>query len=187
MTELDIIKAKKSYLELKKEQSILISKKEELEKLKKSPDVIRYLELLECSDTKIPTDDEIISISFALYGSCTNEDKKIYLYQGSYNSRKIVSLELIPISKINTTEHLFNIYINIETGREKYIPKNKIKEFEEENNVIYILPNENSETESQYKEIYNKTRRQYFESLVTTTQEDAIKKVKTLSQKKSIY
>ena len=60
------------------------------------------------------------------------------------------------------------------------LKKYAFKEFEEENNVIYIFPNENCETEFQYREIYKQTKKQYFESLVSTTQEEAVKKIKEI-------
>jgi len=83
MNHEDILKARKVYKRRQKEKAELTALKEELEKLEKSPDVQRYLELVSIGKRNVPTEEQIIRSSFS--GISTDEnDFRVYLYTGAF-------------------------------------------------------------------------------------------------------
>lgn len=183
MTEKELTKARKKYDEYQAEKKEILEKQKELEKLKQSPDVIKYLKLKEYESTKVLTDEEIVYNAFNMYSYCTFENKKIYIYQGSYSTFSIINPTLIPIKKLNSYINYYNIYINLESGEIKYIEKEEITLFESQNNVMYFLPENGIETEESYKGIYKQVKKDYFKMLTTISEEKAISKLKIRSRK----
>lgn len=179
MTEKEINQARILYQKHQTDKKTLLAKKEQLEELKKSPDVIKFLELLQYDEEKILSDDEIIDIAFFCAGFETKENKNIYVYKGSYPT---TITKMILTKNISSNTNYYNEYQNIETEKIIHIAKNEISNFEKENIIINLLEDDSIEKdESFYMKIYHQIRREYFELLIDKTQEEAISYIKNKS------
>lgn len=177
MTEKELEKARQYYKNYQEEKQKIQSKKDELEKLKKTKEVIRYLELLEYENERIYTEEEILDLSFFCSAFETTSNKNIYVYKGSYTSNTIPPKFIPDTTK---SSHYYNEYTNIETGHTVHIGNHSIKEFEK-NNIIIKIVDEDNVTRNQdfYKNLYDIIKREYYKLLIEKSQEKVIEEIKT--------
>ena len=180
MNNYELEKARKTYLSTKKENNNLISKKERLEELKKTKEVIEYLNLLNIDYTKIKTERELIENSFKNIAQFSDNPNNIYVYFGSYYPIKNVNETpaLLKQEKLKKYIDYFDIYVNLETEAILYVDKNNIEEFHKKNNIIEFY---NVNDKDMYTQKFKLLQYRYFNMLTYTSQENAISKLKKLS------
>ena len=143
MTNKELSLAKDKYKNLLEKNKLLQEyHKNFLEFIKKSSSIQEYLTLLEYEDV----------FSNRIFSLLQDKDvKKYLLIEEKYNGYKPISdNELIELAFDNTIENEsntyvyissnkeYNLYKNLETSMNKIILKDNIKEFEKNNNIIYL-------------------------------------------------
>lgn len=175
----ELKQARKNYRTALKENKKLDTIKEEIEDLKQTKEVIRYLELMKYENQEAQTDEELVQNAFKEIAPNTKDKSDIYVFMGSY--KKVYGSGADVLSRIkNATWTDYNTYWNIETEKciKIYNLNQNIENFEKEhvviNNKVPLLSNSFKD----YYDNFCKIQNTYYKALTYTTMEKAIKKVK---------
>lgn len=164
MNSEEIIKARKRYSELKKENDNSIELLNKLEELEKDSKVASYIEFLDSNGLKItgkPTicnNSQLVFSSFDYIACKTKHSNEIWVYIGEYDN----SENLGPVN--------CRLYRDLETGKEKIVEPLYIEDFEKRNKVI-------NPSCSNKIEFYEELREKLFLELISKSQEEAVQKI----------
>lgn len=182
-----IEKIKQEIVDLKKQQENVRDSLMELDILKNSPSVLRYIELLEFDTEKnrkfiSKDDDGLLRDVYYRYGRRINDTNKFYFCLGTYKHSVECDIEhgfgYVALN-IDDPSALFRIYINIEDETDSvHIPIKECEMFENSNRVIF--PGKSCLNLS----LYYKVSYDFFKTTILEGQAVAVKKV--LSLKKNV-
>ncbi len=180
MNQEEIDYARFQYYAMTEENNKLKSKKQELEKLRHTKEKIKYLSLLRYEQLPLLTDEEIICETFKKIGNKTKNSKKIYIFMGSYGYRKYENkYKLSPLKDAPWT--IYNIYKDLETEQEFKIFKERVANFEINNNIIIPRMSNYFLTQELYLKKFYELQIEYYKYLTKTNEKNALFKLKILS------
>lgn len=179
MNNEELKKARKRYRIALIENKRILEIKQEIEELKQTEEVIRYLELLKFENLQIETAEELINRAFAPIISNTEESNNIYVFMGSYTKHYGNTADtLSPIKNALWTD--YNKYVDLETERCIQIPKRNIESFEKTHIVIDNKVPTLSTNFQDYYENFSKIQFVYYKTLTYTTKEKSLTKIKKI-------
>ena len=179
MNNEELIQARKNYRNSLKENEKLSSIQKELEELKQSKEVLRYLELIQYENEPVQTDEELALKAFDEVCSNTKDKSDIYVFMGSYQKVYGSGADVLSREK-NASWTDYNLYWNIETEGcikvHKY--EQSIEHFEKKHIVIdnKVVPLSNEFID--YYKNFKQIQTTYYKALTYTTQDKALKKIK---------
>ena len=181
MTDEEIQKARDNYNRIITDNNILknftCSAKEELEELEKDPKVKRYIYLKDISDFYRVSDDydkyrDDYSLRNSVFTDIANKTKhsnKIYVFMGFFDRAENITVEKEKIR--------YALFSDLETLETVTIPYRDYFSFIENNKVIKDI----DEYKERYKGYYEyrlfKIRKEFFNDLIESKQEDAVQKI----------
>lgn len=170
MKEKELKMAKERYIKTKKMLEMIPELELRLEKLKGDSKVKEYIGL-----NKILTDvangeyteEKIIDLSYGEAALNTEDSNNIFIYMGSYDLAKNKVGYYYPFVE-------YDLYWDLETKTEFYINYDKRKDFEKENNVIFLRSKFSETSLEELQIIFGKVREEFLNGLVETSQKNAV-------------
>lgn len=175
--------------DLKDKRNKVIIINEEINKLKETPEVKRYLELIELFKENTTgrmsgfdkfSDDDLLNI--AISKSKITPSEEIYVYMGTYKYTNEIDIihaaNDIPVSRLNNSAD-YVLYYNLEARYDKRIeiPYIHANEFESTHKII--IPKNVVSREKYFYELQH----EYFETIVLKSEEEAKKLINKLIDK----
>lgn len=185
----ELKRLKEKFEQLRSKQNEVLNIQKEIELLKESKEVKRYLNLLEILNEKTTgrnagigefTDKKMINI--ALRYIDITPDEEIYVYLGTYKYNNEIDIEHgssdIPVSRTNQSAD-YVLYQKLESKNDDsvQIPYAKASEFEKTHKII--IPKNVASRERYFYELQS----EYFETMVLKSPEEAKEKVNRLIKK----
>ena len=171
--------ARKKYRKSLKENEKLASIQKEIEELKQTKEVLRYLELMQYENLELKTNEELALRAFDDICSDTKDKSDIYVFMGSYQKIYGSGADVLSYQK-NASWINYNLYWNIETKESKkiYNCNNNIELFEKKHIIIdnKIEPLSNNFVD--YYKNFQNIHPIYYKALTYTTKEKALNKIK---------
>ena len=170
MTDEEIKIAKEKYKDLEDRKNELELIKNRLSELKENELVKEYLSLsriIRVGGKILLTDDYLVEKSFgdiAMNTSCEND---IYVYMGDASYDYLFT---VGSYKVGIKRRV--LYKNLETMELVDILLSKKDDFESQHKIVYLK----SDSQSQYDKSFEEVRNEFLRDLLTTPQEEAVKK-----------
>ena len=182
MTDEEIQKARDNYNRIITNNNVLkkftCSAKEELEELEKDPKVKRYIFLRDTMDfyghqdvdyTKAYDKERIVNVAFDNIANKTKHSNKIYVFMGFLDRAENITVEQEKIR--------YALFSDLETLDTVTVLYKDYSSFIENNKVIKDI----DEYKDRYKGYYEyrlfKIRKEFFNDLIESKQEDAVQKI----------
>ena len=171
MNNEELKQARKKYRKSLKENEKLASIQKEIEELKQTKEVLRYLELI--------TNEELALRAFDDICSDTKDKSDIYVFMGSYQKIYGSGADVLSYQK-NASWINYNLYWNIETKESKkiYNCNNNIELFEKRHIIIDNKVKTLSNNFVDYYKNFQNIQTIYYKALTYTTKEKALNKIK---------
>ena len=172
MNDKEIKQGRKKYNKIQKEKQFYLSKKAELEELKKDPKVQQYLEvakyLFNHSDKEFENNN-VVERSFANLASRTKDSNNILVFLGFIDYYDKVTIHPKKIDHAS--------FIDLETMEECNVHPAYYSEFCKDKKIVYFDDPYSFHNKEYYMQKFFEFRNEYFKNIIELNQEDAIEKV----------
>lgn len=174
MNSQEIIDGISEYERLKLERARHIQIMDGLKELEQNPSVNQYIELARSlnmlKEIKFDNDEELAFKAFHFIAQDTKKSNQIYVFMGTY-IQNLFGKDIRTYINICSPQHYaYNLYLDLETMKERKISLSIFKEFENKN--IIIKPHYRNFEEC--KRYYNNLRTEFLSQLVKDSQEDVV-------------
>lgn len=175
----ELKQAREKYRLVLEENNKRKERRKELEKLKQTKEVMRFLELSNM-DNELKSDNQLIDESFASIGYNTKDSNDIYVFMGSYIKDYVSGVNII--SSKNAPWSHYNIYWNLETEEVICIFRDMVENFEQNYNVIDNNVSEPITINSyaEFVENFYLIQSLYYKALTYTTVDDALVRIRKI-------
>ena len=179
MNNNELKQARKKYRLSLKENNKKKDRIKEIEELKLTKEVMRFLELSDMNN-ELKSDKQLLDEAFCAIGYNTKDSNDKYVFMGSYIRDCLSGFDTI-LSKNASWSH-YNIYWNLETEEKICIFKDMVENFENNNHVIDNNVCEPITVNSyvEYVENFYRIQSLYYKALTYTTMDDALVKIRKI-------